>query len=104
MGWLIGELSAEARALLERGRAIPAVPAATRARAMERARQALSSSVPALLATSHARRALPAWRFVGLVCLMGALTAIAATVLGTHAGRGTHGLPPDGVAGPRAAR
>lgn len=85
MGWLIGDLSIDVRALLEQERSIPAVPAATRARAIARARQALSPGVQAAVVPSGASGSLPTWAVAGLVCLIGAAAGLVASILVTRA-------------------
>lgn len=84
MGWLIGDLSIELRALLEKERTIAPLPAATRARAIARARQAFAANVQTAVVTSSVPESMPTWAIAGLVCLIGAAAAVVASVVGTR--------------------
>jgi hypothetical protein len=85
MRWLIGELPIEVRGLLEGERTIAPVPAATRARAIARARQALSGGAQTAVVTYSAPAWMPTWAVAGLVCLIGAAAGVVASLLGTRA-------------------
>jgi len=84
MRWLIGDLSSEIRALLEKERSIPALPAVTRARAIARARQALAANVQTAVVTYRAPDLMPTWAIAGVVCLIGAAAGVVASVVGTR--------------------
>ena len=84
MGWLIGDLSIEVRALLNEERSIPAVPAATRARAIQRARQAQSTAVQTAVVASSAPGVLPIWVVAGLACSISVAAGVVASVLVTR--------------------
>lgn len=79
-----GDLSPEVRALLEGERAIPAQPAAVRARVMARARAALAAGLAAPVALPPRAGAQARWAVAAaLVCLVSAAAVIAA--YGVHA-------------------
>jgi hypothetical protein len=82
--WLVGELPIDVRGLLENERSIAPVPAATRARAIARARQALSASVQTAVVRYSAPEAMPTWAVAGVVCLIGATAGVAASAHATR--------------------
>jgi hypothetical protein len=81
---LCGELSWDVRSLLERERLLAALPASTRARAVARAREALTSKAAAALLPSGIPGLVPAMAIAGLIGLAGALGGVAAFVVATR--------------------
>jgi hypothetical protein len=84
MRWLRGELSWDVRSLLQRERFLAALPASTRARAVARAREALTSRAAAALLPSGMPGLLPTMAIAGLIGLGGALGGAEAFMLASR--------------------